>query len=476
MFEALNLSHLLGQDPITFIRDQIQNNQMLVAFVATMAIGSILFFLRKIPSLLSKLFLSNFTVVMTVSNSDLNYNDIMNYFTANGFISSKVRRVEAIEYCQKNEDSNSFKQSMTNNIDLGLGPGYHIIFYKRKPFLIHHHISQESKMKDKPKTLTIRTFGRNNTVLKNFLHDVTNYVFNRDSEYIRAEIVDSFRSFETQSPKRYRHTLILDKETEDDIFHDIGWFTTNRNWYMKRGIAYKRGYLFYGPPGTGKTSLVKTISTYLETNIKIINLNSVMDDNQLLAMFASIDRGSIVLLEDIDAINLDINERNKSVSNQSNIKKVKNDSKTPNESENEQNEQEEHRGGGGVTLSGVLNALDGVTNSDSVITIMTTNYPEKIDTAMLRPGRVDKKVYIGYPNFDSCKRFFEMFYDDIQDEEIKDNFAQACVNNQLSPADIQEVCIENIGNPEKAIDNIKNNSHQKSLHSVYYTKNNNTIS
>jgi chaperone BCS1 len=158
-------------------------------------------------------------------------------------------------------------------------------------------------------------------------------------------------------------TIILQPGQKERILSDLNWFSMAKDWYVERGIPYRRGYLFSGPPGTGKTSAVLAIASHLKRQVCVLNLGSVEDDDSLFSAIADAPPEAIILIEDIDC----------AVSAQG----------------REKREGDEDKARGGVTKAGLLNALDGITTPDGRIFIMTTNYPERLDAALIRPGRAD---------------------------------------------------------------------------------------
>eukprot|EP00461_Guttulinopsis_vulgaris_P004644 UN04646 len=113
-------------------------------------------------------------------------------------------------------------------------------------------------------------------------------------------------------------------------------------------------------------------------SICVLSLNDRgLSDDRLLHLMTDIPPRSIVLLEDIDAV---FNQRESSYS---------------------------------VTFSGLLNALDGVTSIDERIVFMTTNHLEKLDPALIRPGRVDAKIFIGDSTPYQQKKMFKTFFPDV---------------------------------------------------------------
>lgn len=188
-------------------------------------------------------------------------------------------------------------------------------------------------------------------------------------------------------PRRKRdfNSVILDNDLGERVLTDVNEFLNSREWYSKRGIPYKRGYLLHGPPGCGKTSYVMALAGKLGYDICQMNLgNAALSDERLSYLMNVIPPESIVLLEDIDAAFL----------SREDIDVTK----------------PAYRGLGQLTLSGILNVLDGVASSEDRILFMTTNYPDRLDPALTRPGRVDMKVYIGYASDEQLSRAFEKFY------------------------------------------------------------------
>ena len=72
-----------------------------------------------------------------------------------------------------------------------------------------------------------------------------------------------------------------------------------------------------------------------------------------------------------------------------------------------------------LTFSGLLNALDGVASAEGRILFMTTNYVERLDKALIRPGRVDFRQYVGYATKHQLERMFRRFYRNASDEEVQ---------------------------------------------------------
>ena len=164
-------------------------------------------------------------------------------------------------------------------------------------------------------------------------------------------------------------TVILDPNRKNDILNDINEYLhpSTAQWYGNRGIPYRRGYLFYGPPGSGKSSFAWAIAGVFGLHIYCLSLaDPNMTEDQLGALFADLPPRCVMLLEDIDTAGLD-----------------KRDSTEATGLDNKKK---------GITLSGLLNVIDGVAAHEGHVLVMTTNFLEKLDAALIRPGRIDMVV------------------------------------------------------------------------------------
>lgn len=115
------------------------------------------------------------------------------------------------------------------------------------------------------------------------------------------------------------------------------------------------------------------------------------------------------------------------------------------------------RGLNRVTLSGLLNALDGVASSEGRIVFMTTNYLDRLDAALIRPGRVDMKEYIGYCTRYQLEQMYRRFYNGPSVDEFATQFAENVLieNKNVSPAMIQGYfMIHKLSPQEKVVESV----------------------
>jgi len=223
-------------------------------------------------------------------------------------------------------------------------------------------------------------------------------------------------------------SVVLEEGLADKIRNDVREFIDAREWYLDRGIPYHRGYLLHGPPGTGKTSFVQALAGSLDFNIAMLSLSQRgLHDDLLQHLLATVPPQTIVLLEDADAA---FNNRR-------------------------QRDADGHSGST-VTFSGLLNALDGVASAEERVIFMTTNHIDRLDEALVRPGRVDMSIYLGNATEWQIEQLWDRFYADFDpDGSVKRRFLQrmkevGLVGN-ISPAALQGVFLYNKDDPGGAI-------------------------
>ncbi|KAI8806145.1 P-loop containing nucleoside triphosphate hydrolase protein [Cladochytrium replicatum] len=214
-------------------------------------------------------------------------------------------------------------------------------------------------------------------------------------------------------PTRALSTVVLEEGLAESIVEDIKEFYDSEKWYADRGIPYRRGYMFYGYPGTGKTSLVTALAGELQLNIYLLNMSgSGLTDERLTQLMMSTASRCILLIEDVDAAFV---------------------SRTSEESEDKKGKETK------LTFSGLLNALDGAAAQEGRIVVMTTNHLEKLDPALVRPGRVDRKIFFHLATQWQARELFLQFFPGGGETHrvLADEFSKAIPERKVSMAAIQ---------------------------------------
>ena len=196
--------------------------------------------------------------------------------------------------------------------------------------------------------------------------------------------------------KRTWDTLYLEKDLKSNLQKIINTFTNNKQFYDDKEITYKTGILLYGPPGSGKSTIAKIIASSLNWNVVYISPAA-----QYLPLHDM--RNTVILIEDIDCFSL------------------------------ENRDQGTEKKNAFLSLHTLLNYIDGTVSPTNCIFIATTNYIQKIDSALLRPGRFDHVLEIPYMSKELAKEM-------VKDESINiDDIEFPC-----SPAVIQNRILSNL--------------------------------
>jgi chaperone BCS1 len=188
--------------------------------------------------------------------------------------------------------------------------------------------------------------------------------------------------------KRPLGSVILDEGVKENVVSDVKDFMSRQQWYVDRGIPYRRGYLLFGPPGSGKSSFIQALAGELDFSVAMINLSEMgMTDDKLAYLLTKLPKRSLLLLEDADAAF--VNRRQRDTDGYS---------------------------GATVTFSGLLNALDGVAAGEERIAFLTTNHIDRLDPALIRPGRVDMMMRIGEASPHQATQMWDRFYGDVDND------------------------------------------------------------
>lgn len=240
------------------------------------------------------------------------------------------------------------------------------------------------------------------------------YKHKKKSNIIKYYIFDNnFWSILHERDKRHFNTIYLDSNVSDNILNDMKDFLNidTKLKYKKFGIPYKKNYLFEGVEGSGKTSLSIALASSLNKDIAILNFDNNMNDKRFMKAVKNIPNDTILCIEDIDVLFFD----RKNLDSHKNM----------------------------ITFSGLLNILDGFGTKDGLITIITTNYINKLDNTLKRPGRIDKIIHFDYVTDFQIKNIYSVFYPSHANDSNISIFIKTISNHNITVSMLQQYFFSN---------------------------------
>ena len=343
-------------------------NQFASGGLLLMVIGGLGVWLRAIPLQAWEWFVEQTTMMITVKDDDAAFGWVKEWFLEQRFL-RRMRRIDL---------DTSLR---TERVALIPAPGLHWFWYECRPFQVWFSRSENTRERTarRVESLTFRTVGRSRAFLKSFVDDVVRCHLSRlGVQSWLYSYNDGWDHSQGYAP-RLLESVVLQPGEKERLVQDIASFRKAKERYSRLGVPYHRGYLLHGPPGTGKISLVSALAAQFGLSVYCFNFAD-LNDRSLMSAVNQIPANSVLLFEDIGCMK----------SGQARV--LISGEETP----SDRKEKENPANHNAVTLSGLLNVLDGFFAPTGVLFMMTTNRIEALDPALLRPGRIDYRLYLGF--------------------------------------------------------------------------------
>jgi chaperone BCS1 len=412
---------------------QLGTNPFVSGGLILMMIGGILFYLKRLPGRIYDLIERFFIVKIEILDEDESYQWMQVWlaerlrYALSISVVTRRKRPHDTDFDEDGADQTNGKPT----VYFVPAVGTYFFWYKHRfvalnrdrhestssPSLVPESGGAKGFVRDK-ESFTLRIFSRNKDLARQLIEECRDKAIPDDGRLEIRVATHNYWSLGTRIKPRQFKSVILDGNQASELLGDVKEFLASYHWYQETGVPFRRGYLLHGPPGNGKTSVVKALAGDLGMSIYLLMLSDPdMNDNRINELLAKVPDRSILLLEDIDCAF---------------IKRKRASGKE-----------------GGLTFSGLLNALDGVASPEGRIIVMTTNHMERLDPALIRPGRADVKLYFGNATADQARRLFERFFADHA--QFAEDFAEQVEDRKHSMATLQDFLMLHRKNPTEAI-------------------------
>lgn len=360
-----------------------KSNPLVAGAIGVYGAGLLAYLLRTVPNKIistikeqcvTTLTLDNVATNLSWSGSSIQFLSFINWFRDNAY--HKFSRSFALEHSSENGD-----------VVIGIGFGRHYFFFKGRLFWVEKTKLDSSGTSVEKHQLRIVGITRDHDLLKQLVEEFRYKPTKQEFSVFRWTGKEWSAPYYTR--KRNIDSVIVKSAIKDELVSLISDFHDSAEWHHVRGLPHKLICVLEGPPGTGKTSLIKALASKFNRSVYSFNL-AEMSDQSLSFALDLVPKESFILIEDFDT-NSTVGKRSQyptQAQRDAVNEEVEQISPAPMEALASMKDFTL------LTLSGLLNALDGIVSLDGSIIFMTTNHIEKIDPALLRKGRVDYIYHI----------------------------------------------------------------------------------
>ena len=389
---------------VQFVTEQISKNDLIAGGAMLGALAYVLNYLKAVPFKIAYWFRLTFVTQMDIPDRADSFKWISDWLSEHAY-SKKAKRITV--------------ETKANKATVTPAPGRHLVWWGWSPIILNR-VRREGTGDNAHRAFResweITMFGNRNKV-EDFIKDCRKASRKDADDFIRiSEVADrGYWGTPIKRRKRSIDSVLLPTGVKDKLVKDVQEFIDAKQWYIDMNIPWRRGYLLTGPPGNGKSSLITALASEFNFKVLVLNLGQVGEE-ELCELMSDLREKCILLLEDIDCAFIERANR------------------TP------------------ISMSALLNLLDGVNACEGRLVFMTTNHPEKLDPALTRPGRIDLKIDLPNATKSQIEGLYKRFFPDAKNS---DDFAVRALQYQPSMAALQGYLLRHRHSVKSARSNIK---------------------
>jgi chaperone BCS1 len=381
------MTHLLVL--YNFFTHLAKTNQVFAGLMGMYGLGVVTFFVRNIPARFISFIKEETTTNVSVSGRDEIYYDLMRWLGKNK-VHSYVRNLSF--------NNSSRWGSGDPMLTIGLGTTYFRVDGRLVKMTMgtKNDTSANSPGTLATEAVTLTVFGRSHKIF----HKLFEVIQEKEDEVNRLKIHfwKGYWSLGVMQHRRGFETIAIPEAQKHEIIKHLDDFLKDKDFRVTNGIPYRTGLLFRGGPGMGKTSIIKAICAHLKRDLYLLDLSG-LNDMQMRDALSRVPEGAVVAIEDIDTAG--IGKRKVKAPAQQGVE---------NGAVSEEDKKAAEAAALTLTLSGVLNAIDGPASGEGHILIATTNCPDALDEALIREGRFDLKMDIGPVTEETLQTYMRRMY------------------------------------------------------------------
>lgn len=382
------------------------NNEMAIGLIAVAVISTLALLVGKLVRKVGVIALRQVSTTVFINGTDTNYTTFKIWLDKTNKAKNSRNLLLSNVFLVSSRAANSIRK----NLLFSFGKGTHWVLLNGILTKLTFHLT-ELNNGELAESVSITLFTRSRDKISRLFHECQNEA--QDDGCIRVFMYSGYWKTISGIKRRGIETYASEENISENILNDLNSFLNREDFYQNRGLPYRRGYLFYGKPGTGKTSLISVIASELKLPLYILPLGNIGCDKDLITAIAGVPSGAALVFEDIDTFSFC-------------------QTREPANDETEEDQANSTK----ISLSALLNAIDGLASGKKRIVIMTSNHPEKLDPALIRPGRIDVTSEIKPLSYEAVNKYLENFYDNIVSPDVPRDVSIPC-------SELQGICLQN---------------------------------